>query len=164
MAIPNNAAQQRSYIAGMIASEGPTRVDTAVLKYTLSGENFATPSRACTLNSDGETVAPGGTGVFAGLIVGNQRVLSDRGESWHQNGDVIELMQMGEIAVNFDNEDGTFAAPAVGGPVWFEKSTGKLRTAQSDTDNTQIKGAVITKIGVSADPQLAVITLTGPAI
>ena len=164
MAIPYNAAQQRSYIAGMIASDGPTRVDTAVLKYTLAGENFATPSRACTLNADGETVAPGGTGAFAGLIVGNMRVVSDSRESWHQNGDVIELMQMGEIAVNFDNENGTFTAPVVGGQVWFEKSTGKLRTAQSDTDNTRIVGAVITKVGVTADPQLAVISLTGPAI
>lgn len=164
MAIPNNAAQQRSYIAGMIASESPTRVDTAVLKYTIAGENFATPSRACTLNLDGETVAPGGTGFFAGIIVGNMRVLSDRGESWHQNGDVIELMQMGEIAVNFDNESSTFTAPAVGGEVWFEKSTGKLRTAQNNTDNTKIVGAVITKVGVTADPQLAVISLTGPAI
>lgn len=163
MAIPYNAAQQRSYIAGMIASDGPTRVDTAVLKYTLDAtgaENFATPSRACTLNADGETVAPGGTGFFAGIIVGNSRVVSDSRESWHQNGDVIELMQMGEIAVNFDNDT---SAVAVGGKVYFDQTNGKL-CAASGQDRTEIKGAVITKAGVTADPRLAVISLTGPAI
>ena len=163
MAIPYNAAQQRSYIAGMIASDGPTRVDTAVLKYTLDAtgtENFATPSRACTLNVDGETVATGGTGVFAGLIVGNMRVVSDSRASWHQNGDVIELMQMGEIAVNIDKNT---AAVAVGGKVYFDQANGKL-CADSGQDRTEIKGAVITKVGVSANPRLAVISLTGPAI
>ena len=165
MAIPNTAKQQRSYFAGMIASDGPARVDTAVLDYTLANENFATPSRACTWLTD-ETVKPGGTGVFAGLIVGNSRVVSDSRESWHQSGDVVELMQMGEIAVNFDDEAGTYTAPVVGGEVWFENANGKLRTAQQGggSGNTKIKGAVITKVGVAADPQLAVITLTGPAI
>lgn len=163
MAIPNTARSQRSYIAGMIASDGPTRVDTAVLKYTLDAsgtENFATPSRACTYHATDETVAPGGTGVFAGLIVGNMRVPSNAQESWYQSGDVIELMTMGEIAVNIDNDT---AAVAVGGKVYFDQANGKL-CAASGQDRTEIKGAVITKIGVTADPRLAVISLTGPAI
>ena len=170
MAIPYNAAQQRSYIAGMIASDGPTRIDTAVLKYTLDAtgtENFATPSRACTLNVDGETVAPGGKGVFAGLIVGNMRVPSSAQESWYQNGDVIELMQMGEIAVNIDSSaDDPSSGAVVGGPVYYHSDNGKLfaSNTQSSADIIQIKGAVITKIGVSADPRIAVISLTGPAI
>ena len=171
MAIPNNAAQQRSYIAGMIASVGPTRVDTAVLKYTLDAtvtENFATPSRACTVNNDGETVAPGGTGVFAGLIVGNMRVQSDSQESWYKSGDVIELMQMGEIAVNIDNSaDDPSSGAVVGGPVYYHSDNGKLLASNTLTsaDIIQIKGAVITKIDGGRKPtRSAVITLTGPAI
>lgn len=166
MAIPNTAKSQRSYIAGMIASDGPTRVDTAVLKYTLDAsgdENFATPSRACTYNAGTDTVAPGGDGAFAGLIVGNMRVPSNAQESWYQSGDVIELMTMGEIAVNIDL---AISDVARGAAVHYQKTNGKLGAGVGNgTTTITIKNAVITDHGdKSANPCLALVTLTGPAI
>ena len=166
MAIPNTAQVQRSYIAGMIASESPARIKTAVLKYTLDAtgaENFATPSRACTYDATDETVAPGGSGVFAGLIVGNQRVPSSAQESWYQSGDTIELMTMGEIAVNIDNSDTDPSSTAVvGGKVYFEPASGKL-FASNNGGHTEIPNAVITKIdNNTTGARLAVIALTGP--
>lgn len=169
MSIPNTARDLRSYIAGMIASDSPTRIDTAVLKYTLDAtgaENFATPSRACTVNGDGETVAPGGKGVFAGLIVGNMRVPSSAQESWYQNGDTIELMLFGEIAVNIDNSaDDPSSGAAVGGPVYYHSDNGKLLASntQTDADIIQIPGAVITKIDDGSKlTRSAVVMLNGP--
>lgn len=167
MAIPNAARAQRSYLAGMIANDGPTRIHTAVLKYTLDAsgdENFATPSRACTVNNDGETVAPGGNGVFAGLIVGNMRVPSHAQESWYQSGDVVELMQLGTIAVNIDNTTNDPSSGAiVGGKVYFEPASGKLVAGNSTSGNTEIPGAVIVALDAGDKPtRSALVTLNGP--
>ena len=166
MAIPNTAKSQRSYIAGMIAFESPLRIKTAVLKYTLDAsgdENFATPSRACTYDATDETVAPGGSGVFAGLIVGNMRVPSNAQESWYQSGDVIELMTMGEIAVNIDNANNNpSSAAAVGGKVYFDPDNGKLFAAATGS-KTEIPNATIIRIDENTSPtRLAVVSLTGP--
>lgn len=164
MAIPNTAKSQRSYIAGMIAFESPRRIKTAVLKYTLDAsgkENFATPSRACTYDATDETVAPGGSGVFAGLIVGNMRVPSNAQESWYQSGDVIELMTMGEMAVNIDL---AISDVARGASVHYQKTNGKLGAGVGNgTTTITIKNAVITDHGdKSANPCLALVTLNGP--
>lgn len=163
MTIPNAAKQQNSYFAGMLSHESPSRVSTAILDYTLDTdvENYATPSRACTYNVDDETVAPGGDGVFAGLILGNERVPSDSGETWYAKGDKIELVEMGRMAVNIDL---AISDVARGAAVHFQKDNGKLGAGNGDgTTTITIKNAVITEHGDKAkSPCLALVTLTGP--
>lgn len=163
MTIPNTAEQQRSYFAGLLSHESPSRVSTAILDYDLDTdvENYATPSRACTYNADNKTVAPGGDGVFAGLILGNERVPSDAGQTWYQKGDKVELVEMGRVAVNID-----LAIEDVerGAAVHFQKDNGKLGAgAGNGTTTITIKNAVITDYGdKSKSPCLALVTLTGP--
>lgn len=163
MAIPNTVTQMRSGIVGTLAKESPSRVRTAILDYDLDTEaqNDAAPSRACTYTDD-RTVTTGGTGEFAGLILGNQRVLSDAGESLHQSGDVVELVVMGEMFVNIDL--GT--DPKRGDGVYFENATGKLGAGTAGEGQTQIANAVIDAVGddgyLPGKPTLARIVLTGP--
>lgn len=164
MTIPNTAKQQRSYFAGLLSHESPSRVSTAILDYALDPvtlENYATPSRACTYNADDETVAPGGDGVFAGLILGNERVPSDSGESWYAKGDKIELVEMGRVAVNIDLAINDVAR---GAAVHFQKDNGKLGAGVGNgTTTITIKNAVITEHGdKTKSPCLALVTLTGP--
>jgi hypothetical protein len=162
MSIPNTAKQQNSYIVGVLSHESPSRVSTAIVDYDLdtSVENYATPSRACTYNADDETVAPGGDGVFAGLILGNERVPSD-GESWYAKGDKVELVEMGRVAVNIDLAINDVAR---GAAVHFQKDNGKLGAGDGNgTTTITIKNAVITEHGDKAkSPCLALVTLTGP--
>jgi hypothetical protein len=163
MSIPNTAKQQNSYFAGLLSHESPSRVSTAILDYALDTdvENYATPSRACTYNVDDETVAPGGDGVFAGLILGNERVPSEGGETWYAKGDKIELVEMGRVAVNIDLAINDVAR---GAAVHFQKDNGKLGAgAGNGTTTITIKNAVITEHGDKAkSPCLALVTLTGP--
>ena len=163
MTIPNTAKQQKSYIVGTLSHESPTRVTTAIVDYDLdtSAENFATPSRACTYNAGTDTVAPGGDGVFAGLILGNERVPSDDGSLWYKKGDKVELLEMGKIAVNIDL---AISDVARGAAVHYQKSNGKLGAGVGNgTTTITIKNAVITDYGdKSANPCLALVTLTGP--
>lgn len=163
MSIPNAAKQQNSYFAGMLSHESPSRVSTAIVDYTLDTdvENYATPSRACTYVGETDTVAPGGAGVFAGLILGNERVPSESGQTWYQKGDKVELVEMGRIAVNIDLE---IAKVARGAAVHFQKNNGKLGAGTGDgTDTITIKNAVITDYGdKNKSPCLALVTLTGP--
>lgn len=162
MTIPNSAKQQNSYFAGMLSHESPSRVSTAIVDYDLdtSVENYATPSRACTYTAGTDTVAPGGDGVFAGLILGNERVPSD-GESWYAKGDKVELVEMGRVAVNIDLAINDVAR---GAAVHFQKDNGKLGAgAGNGTTTITIKNAVITEHGDKAkSPCLALVTLTGP--
>lgn len=163
MTIPNSAKQQNSYFAGMLSHESPSRVSTAVLDYDLDTDvqNYATPSRACTYVGETDTVTPGGDGVFAGLILGNERVPSDGGETWYEKGDKVELVEMGRVAVNID-----LAIDDVkrGAAVHFQKDNGKLGAGEGDgTDTITIKNAVITDYGdKNKSPCLALVTLTGP--
>lgn len=163
MTIPNSAKQQNSYFAGMLSHESPSRVSTAILDYTLDTdvENYATPSRACTYIGETSTVAPGGAGVFAGLILGNERVPSEGGETWYGKGDKIELVEMGRVAVNIDL---AIEDVARGAAVHFQKDNGKLGAgAGNGTTTITIKNAVITDYGdKSKSPCLALVTLTGP--
>lgn len=164
MAIPNHVKPMRSGVVGTLANDGPKRVKSYVLNYTFnaSTENHATPSRAVSVAADG-TVHPGkGDGaVFAGLILGNQRVLSKTGESWHSSGEQIEVISMGEVFVNIDNStDNPSSAAAVGGKVYFEATTGKLVAGSSSS--VEIKGAIITEVDAGDKPtRLCKITLTG---
>lgn len=163
MTIPNTAKQQNSYFAGLLSHESPSRVSTAIVDYTLDTdvENYATPSRACTYNAGTDTVAPGGDGVFAGLILGNERVPSDADQTWYQKGDKIELVEMGRVAVNIDL---AISDVARGAAVHFQKDNGKLGAGTGDgTTTITIKNAVITEHGdKSKSPCLALVTLTGP--
>lgn len=163
MTIPNTAKQQNSYFAGLLSHESPSRVSTAILDYTLDTdvENYATPSRACTYNVDDETVAPGGDGVFAGLILGNERVPSESGQTWYAKGDKIELVEMGRVAVNIDL---AISDVERGAAVHFQKDNGKLGAGEGNgTTTITIKNAVITEHGDKAkSPCLALVTLTGP--
>lgn len=165
MTIPNTAKQQNSYFAGILSHESPSRVSTAIVDYTLDTdvENYATPSRACTYNADNETVAPGGDGVFAGLILGNERVPSDGGQAWYEKGDKVELVEMGRVAVNID-----LAIEDVerGAAVHFQKDNGKLGAGVGNgTTTITIKNAVITDHGdKNKSPCLALVTLTGPVV
>ena len=161
MAIRNTAQPQRSYFAGLIASDAPSVIHTYQLDYTQSGEVFATPSRGCVfVDAVAGTVKPSGDGVFAGIIVGNMRVVSGT-ESWYATGDTIELMSKGEIAVNFDDVTPGRKAPVVGGKVFVHKADGKIVTEAKDGDAIEIPNACIIAVGVSADPQLAIISLNG---
>ena len=163
MTIPNTAKSQKSYIVGTLSHESPSRVTTAIIDYTFDAgvENFATPSCACTYNSGTDTVAPGGDGVFAGLSLGNERIASDDGSSWYKKGDKVELVEMGRIAVNIDL---AISDVARGAAVHYQKTTGKLGAGVGDgTTTITIKNAVITDHGdKSANPCLALVTLTGP--
>lgn len=169
MSIRNSVRPMRSGIVGTLASEGPLRAGKAILDYTFSEstENHATPSRAVTFAADGSgTVQPGGTGVFAGLILGNERILSDNDESWYSDGDAIEFLEMGEIFANIDNSEATpdnkSSVAAVGGKVYFEPATGKLFAASTGS-MTEIKGAVITAVDAGDSPvRLVKIMLNGP--
>lgn len=169
MAIRNSVRPMRSGIVGTLASEGPQRAGKAVLNYTFDADtqNHATPSRAVTFAADGSgTVQPGGAGVFAGLILGNERVLSSNNESWYSDGDAVEFLEMGEIFANIDNSDATpdnpSSAAAVGGKVYFEPATGKLFAAATGS-MTEIKGAVITAVDAGDSPtRLVKIMLNGP--
>ena len=161
MSIPNTATQQASYFVGLLAHEGPSRVDTAILKQVTVAGNEAYPGKACTYNADDETVAVGGEGVFAGLILGNERVPSDSGEGYYANGDKVELVQMGEMSLAIDLG---IAAIARNAPVHFDKTTGQLGAgAGDDTDTFTIKNAVIVRYGdKTVAPCIATVSLTGP--
>lgn len=165
MAIPNHVKPMRSGVVGTLANDGPKRVRPYVLNYDFnaSTENHATPSRAVSVALDG-TVHTGkgdNDAVFAGLILGNQRVLSKTGESWHSSGDVIDVVSMGEVFVNIDNStDNPSSAAKVGGKVYFEATTGKLFAGSTST--VEIKGAIITEVDAGDKPtRLCKITLTG---
>jgi hypothetical protein len=164
MAIPNHAKPMRSGVVGTLANDGPKRVKSYVLNYEFNAatENHATPSRAVSEAADG-TVHPGkgNNAVFAGLILGNQRVLSKTGESWFASGAVIEVISMGPIFVNIDNStDNPSSAAKVGGKVYFEATTGKLFAGSTST--VEIKGAIITEVDAGDKPtRLCKITLTG---
>ena len=164
MAIPNHVKPMRSGVVGTLANDGPARIKAYVLNYTFnaSTENHATPSRAVSVAADGTVHTGKDNGaVFAGLILGNQRVLSKTGESWHSSGDQIEVISMGEVFVNIDNSgDNPSNAAAVGGKVYFEAATGKLFAG--DTGTVEIKGAIITEVDAGDKPtRLCKITLTG---
>lgn len=175
MAIPNTVQTMRAGVAGTLAKEGPTRVSKYILDYTFNAatENHATPSRAvCFKDAAAGTVNPGDTGgqVFAGLLLGNERVLSDAGDSWYNNGDTAEVVIFGEMFVNIDeNNDTTVAnqALAVGDTLYFEKATGKLMAGPDANQGnyTQIKGCVVTGISnyvARGRARLARVALTGP--
>lgn len=164
MAIPNHVKPMRSGVVGTLANDGPKRVKSYVLNYEFSAatENHATPSRAVSVASDGTVHTGKDVGaVFAGLILGNQRVLSKTGESWFASGDVIEVISMGEVFVNIDNsEDNPSSAAAVGGKVYFDATTGKLFAGAVGT--VEIKGAIITEVDAGDKPtRLCKITQTG---
>ena len=165
MSIPSTFKAIRSGIVGTLANDGPRRVAKVVLKYTFSSvtENFATPSRAVTFDPTDGTVAPGGAGVFAGLILGNERVASPNGESWYATGETIEVIQFGEVFVNIDDFSGNpSSAAAVGGSVYYQNTTGKLAAA-SGGGYTKIAGAVITAVdGNASGTRLARVVLNGP--
>lgn len=164
MAIPNHVKPMRSGVVGTLANDGPKRVRPYALSYEFNAttENHATPSRAVSVAADGTVhTGKGDNAVFAGLILGNQRVLSKTGESWYANGDVIEVISMGEVFVNIDNsDDNPSSAAAVGGKVYFEAATGKLVAGSEGT--VEIKGAIITEVDAGDKPtRLCKITLTG---
>lgn len=163
MTIPNTAKQQNSYFAGLLSHESPSRVSTAILDYDLDTdvENYATPSRACTYIGETSTVTTGGDGVFAGLILGNERVPSEGGQTWYEKGDKVELVEMGRVAVNIDL---AIEDVARGAAVHFQKDNGKLGAGVGNgTTTITIKNAVITDYGdKSKSPCLALVTLTGP--
>lgn len=164
MTIPNHVKPMRSGVVGTLANDSPKRIKTYVLSYDFSAttENHATPSRAVSEASDGTVHTGKDDGaVFAGLILGNQRVLSKTGESWHSSGDQIEVISMGEVFVNIDNStDNPSTAAAVGGKVYFEAATGKLFAGSTGT--VEIKGAIITEVDSNASGvRLCKITLTG---
>lgn len=164
MAIPNHVKPMRSGVVGTLANDGPKRVKSYVLNYEFnaSTENHATPSRAVSVAADGTVhTGKGDNAVFAGLILGNQRVLSKTGESWFASGDVIEVISMGEVFVNIDDStDNPSSAAAVGGKVYFEATTGKLFAGSTGT--VEIKGAIITEVDSNASGvRLCKITLTG---
>lgn len=164
MAIPNSAKPMRSGVVGTLANDGPKRVKAFVLNYDFDAdtENHATPSRAVSVAADGTVHTGKDNGaVFAGLILGNQRVLSKTYESWHSSGDQIEVISMGEVFVNIDDTtDNPSSAAAVGGKVYFEATTGKL--VAGSTGSVEIKGAIITEVDDnSTGARLCKITLTG---
>lgn len=166
MAIPNSAKPMRSGVVGTLANDGPKRVKSYVLNYTFNAttENHATPSRAVSVAADGTVHTGKDNGaVFAGLILGNQRVLSKTGESWHSSGEQIEVISMGEVFVNIDNSASDPSSGAeVGGKVYFEPTTGKLFASNTVTTNVEIKGAIITEVDAGDKPtRLCKITLTG---
>lgn len=172
MSIPNKVQPMRSGIVGTLADDSPKRVIPCFMDYTFNAgtENHATPSRAvCFVDADKNTVEPGGSsgGIFAGLILGNERVPSNSRESWYATGDQVEVIQMGSVFVNIDDVSGQagFATAAVGDKINYEKTTGKLAVGTADSSFIEIKGAVITDISPyvsGVGTRLAKITLNGP--
>lgn len=167
MAIPSTYKVMRSGIVGTIADDGPRRVKKVILGVDPANEKLATPSRAaCYVDTTSEVVEPGGDGKFAGIILGNERVLSDVGDSWYAKGDGIEVMQMGAVFVNIDNHaDNPSSAAARGGKVYYETATGKLFAAvgTGGAVGVEIPDAYIESIDDGSKPtRLAKIVLNGP--
>lgn len=158
MAIPHTVQEMQSGIVGTLAKLGPSRVRAALLSYDETQDRKAYPGRAATFNGE-QTVDVGGEGVFAGIILGNQRVLSDTQAEHYLTGDAIEVIAMGEVFVTL--ELGTDVKR--GDAVFFENATGKIGAGVADEGQTQIENAVVTDVGNNGVvPALARIMLTGP--
>lgn len=163
MTIPNTARTGLiSGFPGNISHDGPIRAQSFVLDATTEANSVF--GRAFTVKSaTAETVQPGGTGKFAGIMINPKAYAIDT--EYAGNGTVAEFLQMGEVYVAI--EVANSVAPAVGGKVYFDPATGKLKTDADTAANTEIKGAVIARHApatLADGSQLAVISLTGPAV
>ncbi len=108
MAIPNTARTKMvSGVAGNIAFDGPTRVQTGVLDTGTASNNVW--GRAFTVkNSGDETVQAGGTGAFAGIMISPKTYAIDTDYAAYNT--VAEFLTMGEVFVDLD----AAAAPVEG--------------------------------------------------
>jgi|LSQX01.1.fsa_nt_gb hypothetical protein len=144
-----------SGVPGQLAYDGPWRSQAVVISSETEGNHYA---YAYTRAIDG-TYVVGGEGLFGGVLV---RPLTSAIEPTLTKGAAGELAQMGPIFVPIKVVDAT--AAALGGKVYFNKTTGLLQT--TGTGGTEIEGAVISHHQPSAANSdgvcLAVITLNGP--
>ena len=154
MAIPNKIYDRMvSGVIGEVAFDGPTRARTAILSSTDETNNLFASAYTFT-DVSATTVAAGGAGVFAGLMISPKA--NGSGELYVPNGEQSEFLDMGEIYADVDGADETTAIKT---PVYYIPATGKLTI--TSTDNTLVPNCVIERNAPSAvTPTLCVLRLT----
>lgn len=152
MAIRNSITAMRTAIIGTLAFDGPQRAVALVLDTTTEANNVF--GRAFTYKTE-DTAAAGGAGVFAGIMTNPHAYAIDQVTA--ENGTAGEFLHMGEVFVLLTDS----TTPAIGDKVYFVPATGALTTTA--TDNTEIKGAVISRHTPVAETggHFAVVSLTG---
>lgn len=154
MAIPNQILPGLvSGIPGEIAFDGPTRALSALIASASDAVNVF--GRAFTYaDATVESVQAGGTGKFAGIMIGPKAYALDF--DYALNGSVGEFLFMGEVYAQLSTTGGV-----IGDLVWFDNTTGALGHGTATTGQTQIANCVISRHNVSPEtPTLAVIKLT----
>lgn len=142
-----------SGIPGEIAFDGPTRVLTALLNTTTEANNVF-GSAFTYLDKSVETVAAGGTGTFAGIMINPKANAINT--AYARNASVGEFLFMGEVYVSLAT-----TGAVIGDLVYYTNATGALGHGTAGAGQTQIAGAVVSRHNVSAEtPTLAVIRLT----
>lgn len=142
-----------SGIPGELAFDGPTRALAALIVTATETNNVF--GRAFTYTDKAvESVAAGGTGTFAGILI-NPKAYAIAVDYQRSNSQG-EFLFMGEVYVQLVNTGGV-----VGDAVYFVNATGEIGSGTAGAGQTQIPNAVISRHNVSAaTPTLAVIKLT----
>lgn len=154
MGIPTTVKTQLiSGIPGEIAFDGPTRVITALINTASEANNVF--GRAFTYADESiESVAAGGTGEFAGILI-NPKAYGIGTNGVAPNWKAAEFLQMGEVYVTVSN------AGTIGDLVYYDNATGALGLGTAGAGQTQIPTAKVVRHNVSSEtPRLAVIRLT----
>ncbi|MDR0805953.1 MAG: hypothetical protein LBN41_04285 [Enterobacteriaceae bacterium] len=152
MAIPKTVANGLiSGVVGEISHYGPTRVVTAVLNSSDETGNLF--GRAYTYVDDAnETVAAGGTGSFAGILINPKAYAIE--VPYARNGTVGEFITMGEVYVQL-----TAGVAAINSPVVYT-SKGDLTAKAAPEAGDNVIGFVTRHIESVETPLLCAIRLT----
>lgn len=160
MAFPNTVVSDiRSGVVGEVSFDSPYTGVSAVVNTTDAANNVF--GRAFTYaDKSVETIAAGGTGLFAGILVNPKAfaVTSIEGTSdTVPNGTPVEVMREGECYVLLSVGTGV----TIGDGVFFVNATGALGAGTATTGQTQIAGASVFRHNPSAAnaPSLATIRI-----
>lgn len=161
------AADQRSYLIGEIAFDGPTRAASAMLDSGAGAANNVVGRAFCYASVVNNTVSAGGdAGIFAGILI-NPKTHALRGTSVGgtladslliPDGTQVELLQMGEVAVSLASTGAT-----IGSLVHYTDTTGELDHGVASTGETQVPNCTVVRVlssPTAATAFLAVIRLT----
>lgn len=146
MAFQSNVTRLlRSGVVGEIFDISPMIVDTYILD---ANSKTISIGSAFTIQTDEAQVEPGGTGVFAGILV-NPKAAANANDLVASNdvadGSVGELMKQGRLYANVGG------VAVVGTGVYFVQATGVLGAGTAGAGQTQIVGAQVVLQDIAAD-------------
>jgi hypothetical protein len=154
MPIPTGVKTQLiSGLPGELAFDGPTRAITALINTTDQTNNLF--GRVFTyVDETIETVAAGGTGDFAGILI-NPKAYGIGPNGVAPNWTSAEFLQMGEVYVQLA------AAATINDVVYYVQATGEIGVGAPGAGQTAIPNArVVRHVSSTETPRLAVVRLT----